>query len=80
MPAGSFFEAEAENPKAVRFVLRIISWLYEAEARWDGHSLTAGAASDPQAALLYPSPVLAVEGGDRFAGAGAAEVRVGKGV
>ena len=35
-----FFEAEAENPKAVRFVLRIISWLYEAEARWDEHALT----------------------------------------
>ncbi len=36
-----FFEAESENPKAVRFVLRIIGWLYECEARWDEHKLTA---------------------------------------
>jgi transposase len=35
-----FFEAEGENPKAVRFVLRIIGWLYEAEARWDEHQLS----------------------------------------
>jgi len=36
-----FFEAESENPKAVRFVLRIIGWLYECEARWDENNLTA---------------------------------------
>jgi len=35
-----FFEAESENPKAVRFVLRIIGWLYECEARWDENNLT----------------------------------------
>lgn len=35
-----FFEAESENPKAVRFVLRIIGWLYECEAKWDEHQLT----------------------------------------
>jgi transposase len=36
-----FFEAESESPKAVRFVLRIIGWLYECEARWDENNLTA---------------------------------------
>jgi transposase len=36
-----FFEAERENPKAVRLVLRIIGWLYECEAMWDEHKLTA---------------------------------------
>lgn len=35
-----FFEAERESPKAVRFVLRIIGWLYECEARWDENKLT----------------------------------------
>jgi transposase len=35
-----FFEAESENPKAVRFVLRIIGWLYECEARWDENNLS----------------------------------------
>ena len=36
-----FFEAERENPKAVRLVLLIIGWLYECEAMWDEHKLTA---------------------------------------
>jgi hypothetical protein len=36
-----FFEAERENPKAVRLILRIIGWLYECEALWDENKLTA---------------------------------------
>ena len=35
-----FFDAQRENPKAVAFVLRIIGWLYECEARWDETNLT----------------------------------------
>ena len=35
-----FFEAERENPKAVRLILLIIGWLYECEAKWDEHQLT----------------------------------------
>ena len=35
-----FFEAERESPKAVRLILRIIGWFYEAEALWDEHRLT----------------------------------------
>jgi transposase len=35
-----FFEAERENPKAVRLILLIIGWLYECEAKWDQHELT----------------------------------------
>ncbi len=35
-----FFEAEQEDPKAVRCVLRIIRWLYATEARWDEQPLT----------------------------------------
>lgn len=35
-----FFEAERENPKAVRLVLLIIGWLYECEALWDEKELT----------------------------------------
>jgi hypothetical protein len=35
-----FFESERENPRAVRFVLRIIGWLYECEALWDEKNLT----------------------------------------
>jgi transposase len=29
-----FFEAERENPKAVKLILRIIGWLYECETAW----------------------------------------------
>lgn len=36
-----FFEAERENPKAVRLILLIIGWLYECEALWDEKKLTA---------------------------------------
>ena len=36
-----FFEAERENPKAVRLILLIIGWLYECEALWDENKLTA---------------------------------------
>jgi transposase len=36
-----FFEAERENPKAVRLILLIIGWLYECEALWDEKNLTA---------------------------------------
>lgn len=36
-----FFEAQSENPKAVALILRIIAWLYECEARWDEHQLSA---------------------------------------
>jgi transposase len=36
-----FFEAERENPKAVRLILLIIGWLYECEAAWDKNNLTA---------------------------------------
>ncbi len=35
-----FFEAERENPKAVRLILLIIGWLYECEAKWDENQLT----------------------------------------
>ena len=35
-----FFEAEGENPKAVRLILLIIGWLYECEALWDEKKLT----------------------------------------
>jgi len=35
-----FFEAQAEHPKAVRLILRIIAWLYECEQRWDEHHLS----------------------------------------
>src|SRR5450432_199104 len=35
-----FFEAQSEAPKAARLILRIIGWLYQAEARWDQHPLT----------------------------------------
>jgi len=35
-----FFESESENPRAVAFVLRIIGWLYECEAKWDENELT----------------------------------------
>lgn len=75
-----FFEAEAENPKAVRFVLRIISWLYEAEARWDEHALTPAQRRTHRQRLLYPPALLAEESGVRLAGAGTAEVRAGQSV
>lgn len=39
-----FFEAQVENPKAVRVVLRLIARLYELEAQWDAQGL-----SDPSA-------------------------------
>ena len=35
-----FFEAQAEHPKAVRLILRIIGWLYECEQCWDEHHLS----------------------------------------
>ena len=35
-----FFEAEAEDPRAVAFFLRVIGWLYESEALWDQHNLS----------------------------------------
>lgn len=36
-----FFEAQTEQPKAVRLILRIIGSLYECERRWDEHHLSA---------------------------------------
>jgi transposase len=36
-----FFEAEGENPKAVRLILLIIGWLYESEALWDEKKISA---------------------------------------
>jgi transposase len=35
------FDAQNEWPKAVRLILMIIAWMYECEARWDEHQLSA---------------------------------------
>lgn len=51
-----FFEAEREWPKAVRLILMIIGWLYECEAKWDEHNLTASNRQRHRQ-KLYPRPL-----------------------
>jgi len=52
-----FFEAQAEAPKLVAFVLRTIARLYQREAQWDATALTAPAARAQARAAAFATPL-----------------------